>query len=64
MYSKVKRLKDKVVTVRIHEDIVELISKIADQRGENLSDFVRRSVLRELARLSYLPDEAKKALEI
>jgi len=57
-------LKDKVVTVRMRKELAELISNIAAQRGEDLSDFVRRAILRELARLSYLPDEHKKALEI
>jgi len=41
---------------------VELIKKVCEARGEDLSDFVRRSVKMELARLSYLSDEEKKAL--
>ncbi len=57
-------MKDKIVSVRMKKDLSDLISKVAAQRGEDLSDFVRRAVLRELARLSYLSPEEKKALEI
>jgi hypothetical protein len=45
------------------EDI-ELIKKVCRARGEQVSDFVRRSVRKELARLNYLSDEEKKALEV
>ncbi len=44
------------------EKEIQLIKKVARARGEDLSDFVRRAVKRELARLSYLSDEEKKAL--
>ena len=44
------------------EKEIQLIKKVARARGEDLSDFVRRAVKRELARLSYLTDEEKKAL--
>jgi hypothetical protein len=43
------------------EDI-QLLKKVCEARGEDLSDFVRRAVKMELARLSYLNDEEKKAL--
>jgi len=43
------------------EDI-ELLKKVCKARGEDLSDFVRRSVRKELARLCYLSAEEKKAL--
>jgi hypothetical protein len=43
------------------EDI-ELLKKVCKARGEDLSDFVRRSVRKELARLNYLSEEEKKAL--
>ena len=46
------------------EATVALAKKVSDSRGENLSTFVRRAVLRELARLSYLTPEEKKALEM
>jgi len=45
------------------EDI-ELLKKVCKARGEDVSDFVRRSVRKELARLCYLSDEDKKALGV
>ena len=53
-----------IVFARIDEDTVALVKNVSDSRGENLSTFVRRAVLRELARLSYLTPEEKKALEV
>ena len=41
---------------------VKLVKQVAKDRGEDLSDFVRRAVKTELARLSYLSPEEKKAL--
>jgi hypothetical protein len=41
---------------------VELVKHVAKARGEDLSDFVRRAVKMELARLSFLGPEEKKAL--
>jgi uncharacterized protein (DUF1778 family) len=51
-----------VIFARMDEKEVQLIKKVAKARGEDLSDFVRRAVKKELARLSYLTDEEKKAL--
>jgi len=42
----------------------ELIDRVAKARGEQISNFVRRAVKTELARLSYLSPEEKKALGI
>jgi len=39
-----------------------LLRKVCQARGENISNFVRRAVKMELARLSFLSDEEKKAL--
>lgn len=44
------------------ENDVELIKRICEARGENLSNFIRRTIKMELARLSYLSNEEKKAL--
>jgi len=43
---------------------VKLLRNICRARGEDLSDFVRRAVRKELARLSFLTIEEKKALGI
>jgi hypothetical protein len=39
-----------------------LLVKVCKARGEDLSDFVRLAIRKELAALSFLPDEDKKAL--
>lgn len=48
--------------MRFESNIKELARKVAEARGEDLSDFVRRAVKMELARLSFLSEEEKKAL--
>ena len=54
----------KLVIIRIDRKIVELVDDIVKARGENRSDFIRRSIRKELARMSYLGEEEKKALEV
>jgi len=44
------------------EEDIELIKKICKARGEDLSDFIRRAIRMEFARLSFLSEEEKKAL--
>jgi hypothetical protein len=41
-----------------------LLERVCHARGEDLSDFIRRSVLKELANLSFLSAEEKKALGV
>jgi len=43
---------------------IELLKKICQDRGEDISDFVRRAIYKELADLSFLPEEQKKALGV
>lgn len=57
-------VKYKFIGVKFNNKDAELIKSIALARGENVSDFVRLSVRKELARLSYLTKEEKKALGI
>ena len=40
----------------------ELLKEVCRSRGEDVSDFVRRSVKKELATLGYLSVEEKRAL--
>lgn len=54
----------KVVGVRVTTELYELINKVCQNRGEDVSDFIRRSVLKELAELGFLPIEQKKALGV
>jgi len=43
---------------------IDLLRKVTKARGEDLSDFIRRAVYKELACLNYLSEEQKKALGI
>jgi len=49
---------------RVNEELHKLLKRVCEQRGEDVSDFIRRAVLKELANLSFLPEEQKKALGI
>jgi hypothetical protein len=54
----------KVVGVRVTDSLYTQLRIISNDRGEVVSDFVRRAVLKELASLSFLSPEQKKALGI
>jgi len=55
-------MKKNYIGARIEIELKSLIEKICIARGEDVSDFIRRSIRKELARLSFLSDEDKKAL--
>lgn len=58
-------MKDVIVTtIRLPGEVHTLLSRVAENRGENVSLFIRRLVLRELASMSYLDDDVKKSLGI
>jgi hypothetical protein len=52
----------KIIAMKVEEDDLVLVKKVADSRGENVSSFLRRALRRELASLSYYPADVKKAL--
>lgn len=52
------------MTVRVTDDLWSLLWKVSGDRGEDVSAFMRRAVLKELASLSFLPEEQKKALGV
>jgi len=52
------------MTFRVDPRLKELVHRVAKARGEDVSDFLRRAMLRELAELQYLSDAKKKALGI
>ena len=54
----------KLVSVRVPEEIKELLERLASARGEQISDLVRRAIKRELARAGLLDSEEAKLLEI
>jgi uncharacterized protein (DUF1778 family) len=50
------------IGVRVSREDRELLDLVCKARGEDLSDFVRRSIRKELASLSFLSEDQKKAL--
>lgn len=52
----------KVIGVRVTAQLYTKIRTISNARGEDVSDFVRRAMLKELAGLSFLSNDQKKAL--
>jgi len=52
------------VSVRFTRRIRDLIKQVADARGSDESTVIRQAVHQELARLSFLTDDEKKALGI
>jgi len=54
----------KVVGVRVTEDLYSQLKAVSEARGEDVSDFIRRAVLKELASLSFLSNSQKKALGV
>lgn len=50
------------IGVRVTEEDRKILDKVCKLRGEDLSDFVRRAILKELAELGFLSEEKKKAL--
>lgn len=52
------------LTVTFDEPIFKKLKSFSDERGENASTAIRRSVRRELASHSYLSKEQKKALGV
>lgn len=50
------------IGVRMQPQDIRLLKEVCKARGEDVSDFVRRAIKMELARLSFLTPEEKKAL--
>ncbi len=50
------------VFARMKQEHAQLVREVCDNRGEDVSDFIRRAVLKELASLSYLSEAEKKSL--
>lgn len=49
---------------RMSLEDINLVKKVCLDRGEDPSDFIRRSVRTELAKLGYLTEAEKKSLGI
>ena len=54
----------KTIGVRLKESDKDLLQRVCDARGEDVSDFIRRAIRKELACLGFYPDDVKKALGI
>lgn len=52
------------IGIRIPKKDAALLKRICESRGEDLSDFVRRAIRTEMAKLSFLRPMDKKALGI
>jgi antitoxin component of RelBE/YafQ-DinJ toxin-antitoxin module len=52
---------DVYIGTRVDSNIKGIVKIVARNRGMDVSDFLRFLVRRELAELSFLPDETKKA---
>jgi hypothetical protein len=58
------RSNGKVVGFVFPWEDAELLKRVAENRGEDVSSFIRRAVYQALAELSYLDADRKKALGI
>jgi hypothetical protein len=54
----------KQLIVRVSDDVDNLVRSVAAARGEDISDFIRRSLLKELASLGFVGETQAKALGI
>ncbi len=60
MQAGVKKLK--LIVIRVDRRLYDLLKKVVEARGKDISSFGRRAIKKELTRLNYLSDEEKKAL--
>ena len=66
MCSVVKHMTQRTerIGVRLPKDDGVLLKRVCKSRGEDVSDFVRRAIRTELAKLSFLKPLDKKALGV
>jgi hypothetical protein len=60
----IERIKSEFTGCWLTERDKGLLERVCRDRGEDISDFVRRAIKKELAKLSYLSLEEKKALGV
>ena len=53
-----------MLSARVPETLYNQVKEVSKGRGEDLSDFIRRAILKELASLSFLSKDQKKALGV
>ncbi len=54
----------KIVGIRVTDTLYSKLRDVSKARGEDVSDFVRRAILKELAGLGFLSPEQDKALGV
>ena len=54
--------KNAILGCRFEEKEAQLLRSVCKARGEDVSDFIRRSVRVQLAELGYMNEEEEKAL--
>lgn len=59
-----KNVSNSYLGLRIEPADRRLLEKVCKARGEDMSDFVRRAIKKELASLSFYNQETKKALGV
>ena len=52
------------ISIRIREEDLDLLKEVCENRDEQMSDFVRRAILLQLASMSYLDPARKKSLGV
>lgn len=57
-------MSNKMIGIRVKKEDRDLLEKVCEARGEQISDFVRRAIKKELASLNYCSKETEKALGI
>ena len=58
------KMSNNIIGVRVSPKDRALLDKVCAARGEDLSNFVRRAIRKELANLSFYPEDVKKALGV
>ena len=64
MFHMVESMSDPMIGVRMKAKDKALLGRVCEARREDVSDFVRRAVRRELAALGYLSEGEMKALGV
>jgi len=65
MFDGVRTLNNTVIIgFRMETGDAELLKSVCKARREDMSDFIRRAIMKELSCLSFLPEFQKKALGV
>jgi uncharacterized protein (DUF1778 family) len=64
MVKNLKKDYTKYIGIRLKKEVYDLLIKASSNRGEDVSDFVRRAILKELANLELLDEEQKRYLGV